>query len=97
MLYVAYHRVTTRYLSGHAQVKTLWNAFNSAAAAKAAITREARRGVIRAADFLVTSADTYRSLEAQVPVKNLMSGATVMQSVNTSRACDVSSETYWSQ
>lgn len=96
MGYRAYHKETTRYLANHPKVKTNLENFASAAAAKSAITREAKRGVINANDFAVASIDDFAKIEKMVTVKNLMSGTDVTHSVNTPLHCDPSSETYWS-
>lgn len=97
MRYVAYHKDTTRYLCRHPNTKTNKEAFESQGAAKAAITREARRGAINAADFLVANnVDFYNNIEKKEIVRNLMSGKDVEQRVNTPLCCDPSSETYWS-
>ena len=92
----AYNVATTRYLCNHPNVKTNKEWFATAAAAKAAITREHNRGAIHAASFAVASTDEFAKLEKTVTVQNLMSGKDVVQSVNTPRSCDPSSELYWS-
>lgn len=92
----AYNVATTRYLALHPGVKTNLEWFASAAAAKAAITREHKRGAIHAASFAVATVDEFAEIEKSETVKNLMSGKDVVQSVNTPRACDPSSELYWS-
>lgn len=92
----AYNVTTTRYLCSHPNVKTNMEWFATAASAKAAITREHKRGAINAASFAVASTDDFAKFEKTVTVKNLMSGKDVVQSVNTPRVCDPSSELYWS-
>lgn len=96
MAFRAYHKETTRYLAFHRGVKTNKECFETASAAKAAITREAKRGVIKAEDFGVLSVEEFAKIEKTEKVKNLMTGSEVEQSVNTPHCCDVSSETYWS-
>jgi len=96
MGYRAYHKDTTRYLAYHPGVKTNVEYFATAAAAKAAITREHKRGAICASNFDVASVEDFAKIEKTTTVKNLMSGKDVVQSVNTPRACDPSSELYWS-
>lgn len=96
MKYIVYHHETTRYLSKHPGVKTDKESFESLGAAKAAITRESKRGVIKAEDFKVAEAiEFHEKIEKYETVNNLMSGKPVQQSVNTPLCCDVSSETYW--
>jgi len=96
MGYRAYHKETTRYLAFHPKVRTDKEWFETAGAAKAAITREAKRGAINAEDFAVLSSEEFYKIEKTTTVKNLMSGKDVVQSVNTPRACDPSTELYWS-
>lgn len=97
MTYCAYNKATTRYLAYHPKVRTDLTTFASAAAAKAAITREAKRGAINAEDFAVADSSTFHSeIEKNETVKSLMSGQTIVQSVNTPHCCDPSTETYWS-
>lgn len=97
MAYRAYHVDTTRYLCAHRGVKTDKEIFESAGAAKAAITREAKRGAINKGDFAVAETSVFHnSIEKTITVKNLMSGKDVVHAVNTPRACDPSSELYWS-
>jgi len=96
MSFRAYHVDTTRYLCNHPGVKTDKEIFATAAAARAAITREHNRGAIHAASFAVAESSVFHStIEKTTTVTNLMSGKPVVQSVNTPRACDPSSELYW--
>lgn len=94
MSYIAYHKETTRYLRNHPKVKTDKTHFATEAAAKAAITREAKRGRIKAEDFATASADDFAKLEKTETKTNLLSGKEFQQSVNTPLCCDPSSETY---
>lgn len=97
MGYRAYHKETTRYLANHPKVKTNKELFETAAAARAAITREANRGAINKDDFAVVDSFVFHTeIEKTVTVQNLMSGKDVVQAVNTPRSCDPSSELYWS-
>jgi len=97
MSYIAYNKFTTRYLTKHSGVKTKLESFASYGAAQAAITREAKRGAINPTDFLIAEAVVFhKSIELTETVNNLMTGKPVVQSVNTPRCCDVSSELYWS-
>ena len=94
MSYVAYHKDTTRYLKNHPKVRTDLTRFATQAAAKAAITREAKRGRIVATDFLVCSSDEFVAIEKQEEKRNLLTGSPFTQGVNTPIGCDPSSETY---
>lgn len=96
MSYIAYHKETTRYLSNHKGVKTHKEHFESAGAAKSAITREAKRGAIKAEDFAVLESSEFAKIEKTETVKSLMGGKEVVQSVNTPWCCNPASETYWS-
>ena len=96
MAFRAYNIKTTRYLAYHPGVRTNVELFATAASAKAAITREHRRGAIQASNFAVASCADFQKIEKTETVQNLMSGKDVVQSVNTPRACDPSSELYWS-
>ena len=104
MSYVIYNTESTRYLKYHPGVKTNIEHFSTEAAAKAALTREIKNTANQALamrinrnDFaIVESGVFYATIEKTVPVKNLMTGALVQQSVNTPRCCDVSSNLYWS-
>jgi hypothetical protein len=101
-MYVVYNKETTRYLKNHVGVKSDKTHFETTGAAKAALTRAVKQTAlnpqpINADDFAIAdSLDFHKNIEKQVPVQNLMSGGTVMQSANTPRCCDVSSEAYWS-
>ena len=71
------------------------NAWKSLGAAKAHLTRMGKMGY-RVSDFAVASNEDFGKIEQQVEKVNLMTGKKFMQSVNTPRACDPSSELYWS-
>lgn len=96
MSYIVFNKETTRYLRNHPGTKVDRTNFATEGAAKAALTREVKRGVVNRDDFMVAEYDIFRNLEKKEVVKNLMSGKDVLQSVNTPRCCDVSSELYWS-
>jgi hypothetical protein len=96
MSFRAYNVDTTRYLCNHKGVKTNKESFATAAAARAAITREHNRGAIHAASFAVASSEEFAKIEKTETVKSLMSGKDVVQSVNTPWCCNPASETYWS-
>lgn len=97
MRYVVYHKDTTRYLSLHPKVKTDHTSFASEGAAKAALTREVNGGAVQREDFLITDSDNFHTnVEKMVKKRNLLSGTEFEQPANTPRACDPSSELYWS-
>lgn len=96
-MFVVYNRDTTKYLRTQRAGRWQDARFETEAAAKAALTREAKRGQIQRADYAVAELSLFQTtIEKTVTVTNLMSGAPVVQSVNTPRSCDVSSELYWS-
>lgn len=71
--------------------------FKSMAAAKACKTRLVKSGKYAASDIEVADYAVYQTLIAGTrEVTNLMTGEKVRESVNTSWACSVASETYWS-
>jgi len=90
MGYVAYNVETTRKLTD----KT----FASAAAAKAAITRAAKKdNTLIVAEYAVADVvDFHDNIEKMVERENLLSGKKYMERVNTPRVCSSSSEAYWS-
>ena len=97
MSYIAYRKSDSRRLdrifnSVHAEF------YQSESAAKAAITRVCNAQVGRDTfDYAVAESDYfYRTIEMTEVVQNLMSGRDVIQSVNTPRCCDPSTELYWS-
>lgn len=97
MRYVAYHKMTTRYLCKHPKTRTKKESFATYAAAQAAITREHNNGAIDKVDFLIAEAGVFHSaIEKSEMVHNLTNGAPIKQSVNTPLCLDPSSETYWS-
>jgi len=95
MSYVVYETATTKLVST--------KAYKTMAAARAARTRKinkeyARTGcpLLDSAYAVAGTADYYANIERQVPVVNMMSGKTVMESVNTPNFMSVGSEAYWS-
>lgn len=70
--------------------------FATEGAAKAAATRLAKANKIVREDCSILEGSEFAKIEKTETVINLMSGKSVVQSVNTPLCCDVSSETYWS-
>lgn len=88
MGYVAYNTTTTIKLTGRT--------YKSAAAAKSAITRAAKKGSVVAADYAVADTEAfYNGIEKMVERKNALTGQTYMEAANTPRSCSPSSELYW--
>ena len=97
MRYIVYHKDTTRFLSLHPTVHTNETSFATEAAAKAALTREHNRRAVDRKNFLITDSDNFfANVQKMVTKTNLMTGKTFQQPANTPRACDPSSELYWS-
>lgn len=100
MSYVAYNKETTLYLSRHPQTKTDKTTFSSAGSAKAAITREAKRCVIKAEDFAVAETmEFHNNIEKTFTVTSHGNGsvptAPYELPMNTPHSCDPRYETYW--
>jgi len=70
--------------------------FSTESAAKAGATRLAKAGKLVLEDHSIMESSEFNQIEKTETVINLMSGKSVVQSVNTPRSCDVSSELYWS-
>jgi hypothetical protein len=94
-MYVAFHKETTKFLRVYKN--GMWQNVKSAtkAGATRAINTAAAKGKIVAEDYAVLHIDEFLKIEKTEVVRNLMSGKEVVQSVNTPRCCDVSSELYW--
>lgn len=92
--FVIYNKETTKIIKERSYSKQY---YASEAAAKAAVTRFAKKGICTKDEVAVAELnDFYKNIEKTEVVTNLMSGKQVRQSVNTPHCCDVSSETYWS-
>jgi len=90
MSYVIYNTETTRIFRNK---RTRKETYKTAAAARAAMTRNSLSGD----EYAIASVEFFRnSIEKQVERRNLMSGKTFTQPINTPLCCDPSSETYWS-
>ncbi len=90
MGYVIYNRETTRFLNG--------KNYATEAAAKAGLTRASKAdNTMIKSDYAIASTDVfYHTIEKTVERKNMMSGKTYTESVNTPSYCSPSSEAYWS-
>lgn len=96
-MFVIYHTATTRFL--RILKNRHWEdaKFATEAAAKAALTRLEKAGKVARSSVAIAEAGVfYATIEKTETVKSLMSGRDVVLSVNTPRACDPSSELYWS-
>lgn len=92
-MFVIYNKETTRYLRVIRNRDWADAMFKTLAAAKAHMTRNnVDSNVYAIAEYK----DFVKNIEKKVTVRNLMSGKDVVQSINTPRCCDVSSELYWS-
>lgn len=94
MAYVVYNVDTTAIVTERAYGKQY---YATEAAAKAAKTRICRKKNIADNQLAVEDSKMYRALIAGTrEVVNLMTGETVIESVNTPWHCSVASESYWS-
>jgi hypothetical protein len=95
MNYVIFHKETTRYLriirNRHWQDATF---YTSERAAKAGLTREAKKGKINADEYGILPANQFALIEKTEKKRHLLSGVEFEQSVNTPASCDPSTETY---
>ena len=94
-MFVAFHKTTTRFLRVWRQGYWQDARYETQAGCTRAINAAAKRGDIKASDYSILPYSEFQKLEKTVTVKNLMTGADVVQSVNTPRSCDPSSELYW--
>ena len=94
MSYLIYNTKTTAIVTERA-FSTRYYATESAA--KAAVTRFAKKGVVSKDEVAVVEDDYYfENIEAKVKRVNMMSGKEYYESVNTPNFCSPSSESYWS-
>ena len=95
-MFVLFNTESTRIVSIMRQGYWQDAKFATESAAKAAATRLAKAGKLVLEDHCVMDSTEFTKIEKTETVINLMSGKEVVQSVNTPRCCDVSSESYWS-
>lgn len=94
MAYVVYNVNTTAIVTERAYGKQY---YATKGAAKAAKTRICRKQNIAEDQLAVEDNKMYRALIAGTrEVVNIMTGETVIESVNTPWHCSVASESYWS-
>ena len=94
MSYLIYNTKTTAIVTERA-FGTRYYATESAA--KAAVTRFAKKGVVSKDEVAVVEDDYYfENIEAKVKRVNMMTGLEYYESVNTPGYCSPSSESYWS-
>jgi hypothetical protein len=97
MSYVIYNKETTKIVKDYSYGSSRKEYYTTEAAAKAAVTRFAKKGMINKDEVAVTDHATYaNTIEAQVKRVNMMSGKEYYESVNTPSYCSPSSESYWS-
>jgi hypothetical protein len=94
MSYIIYNVKTTLLWGG----KLRPNTYRTVAAAKAAMTRAYRNGIMKSRmEWKIEDASVFASKIEKTETKtNLLSGKSFTQNVNTPSCCDPSSETYWS-
>ena len=94
MSYVIYNLESSKIVAA-----TRWGRswYETQSAARAAVTRAVKKGLLLSEQVgIASAADYFAEIEQTEIVINLMSGLPVVQSVNTPIGCDPSSETYWS-
>ena len=99
MSYVVYHKESTRYLRVAARSWGCYvERYASEAAAKAALTRAVKKGLVKNRDEYDIAEEGYfhKNIEKWVEKHNLLSGKPFKEPVNTPYYCSPSSETYWS-
>ena len=96
-MYVVYNKATTRYLRVFRNGYWKDAKYASVGAARSALAREVKKGLVKAEDYDITDHIEFARIEKTETVINLMSGKPVVQPVNTPRCCSVDSESYWSQ
>jgi len=97
-LYVIYNKETTSIFQVPARsVGCYVSNYKTAGAAKAALTRAVKKGVIsNRDDFAIAEAGNFRTnIEEMVERVNIMTGKTYMEAKNTPNCVSPSSETYW--
>ena len=93
-MFVIYNTTTTAIVTERA-FSTRYYA--TASAAKAAVTRFAKKGIVKKDQVAVVEDDYYfANIEGKVKRVNMMSGLEYYESVNTPSFCSPSSESYWS-
>jgi len=94
MAYVIYNKETTKIIKERQFSKSQ---YLTEAAAKAAITRFTKKGMIVTGECAIADyIDFTNNIEAKVKRVNMMSGKEYYESVNTPSYCSPSSESYWS-
>jgi hypothetical protein len=98
MSFVVYNKETTKTMSVRARSANMWkDTWKSEGAAKAALTREAKKGKINKDDYAIAEIMQFRTLiEKQVERTNIMSGEKYIEPINTPGYMSPSSEAYWS-
>lgn len=96
MSYVIFETESTRFFRvwrrGYWQNAT----YADEGSAKAAMTRLTKAGKIDPSKHSIMEMSEFKKIEKTETVISLMSGTPVVQSVNTPRSCDPSTELYWS-
>lgn len=93
-MFVIYNKATTQIVKERSYSRAY---YATETAAKAAVTRFAKKGVCAKDEVAVVEAKFYsENIEAQVKRVNMMSGKEYYESVNTPSYCSPSSESYWS-
>lgn len=95
--FVIFHKDTTVYLRIFRN--RYWqnaDSFKTERAAKACLTRIAKKGKVNTDDYRILPYDEFKPIEKTEVKHNLIGGGAFTQSVNTPASCDPSTETYHS-
>lgn len=92
-MWVVYDKETTKYMPR----KKYLVGYGTEAAAKAALTKAAKAGLVDAEKYEIADYAFFKkNIEKTVVRESLMTGAPITITINTPACCDPSTETYWS-
>lgn len=93
-MFIIFNKNTTRILDCRGVNSSR---YSSKAIAQAVLTKAIKNGYVpNPEEYEILSSEEFHKIEKTEVVYSLMTGAPVVQSVNTPLCCDPSSETYWS-
>jgi len=89
-------RTADMYILFNIHTHKIVNRYQTESGARGQATKLAKAGKIVLEDHCIMPVQEFRAIEKTETVYSLMTGAPVVQPVNTPLCCDPSSETYWS-
>jgi hypothetical protein len=95
MSYVIYNTETTEFFRVWRQGYWQNATYADESAAKTAMTKMSKTGKIDPTKYSIMERSEFNKIEKMETVYSLMTGAPVVQSVNTPMCCDPSYELYW--